>query len=154
LSGYDFLIGSPSCGWEPIDCWGLMLEYFIGVGNNILDSYGVNGSMVLYEWGAYRGGIWYEPIPDEFIFSDSQQCKIFNEGWNRSDMVSGSFPRFGRGWLMENDSAFEVLRSWYLSLGSPIQSVDGKDWTEEELLGIEKTLSGNLETYELIFQVE
>ena len=26
ITGYDFLIGSPSSGWEPIDCWGLMLS--------------------------------------------------------------------------------------------------------------------------------
>ena len=153
LSGYDFLIGSPSSGWEPIDCWGLMLEHFMSVGNNILDSYSVNSSMILYEWGAYRGGIWYEPISDEFVMSDSQQYEIFNEWRNRSDMISGSFPRFGRGWLMENYSAFEVLKSWYLSRGDLIQSVDGKDWTEEELLDIEKTLSGDLLAYELIFQV-
>ncbi|MCK4365037.1 MAG: hypothetical protein KAW45_03195 [Thermoplasmatales archaeon] len=153
LSGYDFLIGSPSSGWEPIDCWGLMLEHFMSVGNNILDSYSVNSSMILYEWGAYRGGIWYEPISDEFVMSDSQQYEIFNEGRNRSDMISGSFPRFGRGWLMENYSAFEVLKSWYLSRGDPIQSVDGNDWTEEKLLDIEKTLSGDLLAYELIFQV-
>ena len=153
LTSYDFLIGSPSSGWEPIDCWGLMLEHFIDFGNNILEKYGSNNKMILYEWGAYKGGVWYEPIDEEFFMNDSQQVDIFYEGWNRSDMISGSFPRFGTGWLLENYSNFEVLRSWYLSLGDPIQSIDSKSWTEEELIDIEKTLCGNISDYELIFQV-
>ena len=153
LTGYDFLIGSPSSGWEPIDCWGLMLENFIDFGNKILEKYGHDNKMILYEWGAYRGGIWYEPISEEFFMDDSQQVDIFNEGWNRSDMISGSFPRFGAGWLLENYSNFEVLKSWYLSLGDPIEVLDSESWTEKELIDIEKTLSGNLSDYELIFQL-
>ena len=130
-----------------------MLEHFIDFGNNILEKYGSNNKMILYEWGAYKGGVWYEPIDEEFFMNDSQQVDIFYEGWNRSDMISGSFPRFGTGWLLENYSNFEVLRSWYLSLGDPIQSIDSKSWTEEELIDIEKTLCGNISDYELIFQV-
>lgn len=151
-SGYDLILGGPPCGRSYIEDWEQMLEGYIQKGNEYVQTYDLEG-FGLYEWGAYTGGVWYEPIPEDQILSQ-EQARLITEALVRQadGKVVASFPRVSIGWLDFDMPAFQVLADWYTGMGGKVKPLDDKQWTYDELTQIERKL-GNGE-YEYIFQIE
>lgn len=62
--GYDLILGGPPSGRSHIEDWEQMLKGYLQKGNEYVQTYNLKG-FGLYEWGAYTGGVWYEPIPGD-----------------------------------------------------------------------------------------
>ena len=151
-SGYDLILGGPPCGRSHIEDWEQMLEKYIQKGNEYVRTYNLEG-FGLYEWGAYAGGVWFEPIPGDQVLSQ-RQAKLIAEVLIRqaNGKIIASFPRISIGWLNFDTPAFRVLADWYRSMGDKVKPLDDRKWTYDELVEIERKLGGD--EYEHIFQVE
>jgi len=151
-SGYDLILGGPPCGWSYIEDWEQMLNGYIQKGNEYVQAHNLKG-FGLYEWGAYTGGVWCEPIPGDQVLSQGQ-AKLITEALVRqaNGKVVASFPRVSMGWLDFDTPAFHVLSDWYRSMGVKVKPLDDKQWAYNELIEIERKLGS--EDYEYIFQIE
>jgi len=151
-SGYDLILGGPPCGRSYIEDWEQMLKGYIQEGKEYVQTYNSEG-FGLYEWGAYTGGVWYEPIPEDQVLSQ-EQAKLITEALVRqaNGNVIASFPRLSTGWVDFDTPAFHVLSDWYRSMGVKVKPLDDEEWSYDELIEIESKLGG--EDYEYIFQIE
>ena len=153
-SGYDIILGGPPAGRKDIADWEKMIKVYIDKGVEYTEQYNLEG-FGLYEWGAYTGGVWYEDgLADAGqVLTQEQAEKITVAGIRQSkEKVIASFSRISTGWIDFDTLAFKALAEWYLSIANPVEPLDDKKWTYEELIGIEKRLAGD--DYEDIFQIE
>jgi len=150
--GYDLILGGPPCGWSSIEAWEQMLKGYIQKGNDYVQTYNLEG-FGLYEWGAYTGGVWYEPVPEEQVLSQ-EQARLITEALVRqaNGRIAASFPRVSIGWLDFDTPAFQALADWYRGMGSRVKPLSDKQWINDELIEIEKKLGSG--EYEHIFQIE
>ena len=153
-AGFDLVLGGPPCGFRDAEAWGTMMEGYVNAGIGCASVSEAEG-FSLYEWGGYRGGVWFEPIQEEQILDEEQAKRIVEiTAATAGGEIVGSFPRTSLGWLDLGSPAFAELSEWYLSIGKPIEDPGEDPWTMDELLAVEEALSGCEEVYRSMFMIK
>jgi hypothetical protein len=110
----------------------------------------------LYEYGGYTGGIWYEDtqmgIFDQIL--SQEQARLIAKAAVRqaTGKLKASFPRVSVGWEDFDTPSYDVISTWYQSMGENISPLESATWTYEQLIEIEDKLGGD--DYPIIFNLE
>jgi len=152
-SGYDFIIGGPPAGrtGDMLPEWEQDIDGYIDIGCEYVQTYSLE-SFGLYEWGAYQGGVWYEDkqVCDYGFCANDEEATLITEigillqEGQENEGLKLSFPLIGTGWTDFDKPSFNLISEWYLRIGDFIViPVEDKTWTSEELIEIERQLTGD-----------
>jgi hypothetical protein len=154
-SGYDLLISGPPAGRKNISEWEEVIRVYIEKGIEYVNDYSLKG-FGLYEYGGYTGGIWYEDtqmgIFDQIL--SQEQARLIAKAAVRqaTGKLKASFPRVSVGWEDFDTPSYDVISTWYQSMGENISPLESATWTYEQLIEIEDKLGGD--DYPIIFNLE